>query len=88
MGLPAKVTPFIHHDVFRLDVPVHDSFRMGGGQRAGHLHGNLQRFTQYLRLTVHVPAQSHSIYELLGNEMERVIVSDLMNGDDVGMIQS
>ena len=36
----------------------------------------------------HRVAQRHTLDILLGNEMERAIVSDLMNGDDVRMIQS
>ena len=88
MILPAKVTRFLHHNVLRLDVAMHNSFRMGCRQRAGHLHSNFQRFIKCQPFIREMRAQRHTLDKLLGNEMERAFVSDLMNGDDVGVVQS
>ena len=87
MVLPAKVAPCVHHNVFGLDVAMHDSFGMGRGERAGHLHADFQCFVVCRPFAVKVFAQGRTFYVLLGDVMERTFVSDLMNGDDVGMIE-
>src|SRR5438067_1182418 len=63
-----------HHDILWLDVSMHYSLSVGGGEGAGHLHRNVQSFIQCWPLTSQVRAERYSVYELLGNEMKRAVL--------------
>ena len=67
---------------------MHDSFGMRCGQGAGHLQGNLQCFIQRQRFIAQICTQRHTLDILLGNEVVGAFVSDLIDGNDVGMIQA
>src|SRR5207302_9069306 len=75
------------HDVLRFDVAMHDASLVGGGERASHLDGNLNRFIQ-----LHVPAcevltQRFAFDQFAGNVASSVIRTDLVNRQDIWMVE-
>ena len=72
---------------FALGRTVLGTILVGRSQRTGYLHGYFQRSIQCRAFTAKVSAQRLTLDKLLRNEMKGTLVSDFMNGDDVGMIE-
>ena len=66
---------------------MHDSGGVCCGKRAGNLSGHIQRFFQREWLFIHQRAQRLAINEFGDDELSTVRATNLMNGDDVGMIK-
>src|SRR2546428_5123437 len=75
------------HDVLRLDVTMDDSGLMRRGQRRCDLRGETEQFThRHWRLN-HALSQGFALDEFRGDELMRIYLADLVNGQDVGMVQ-
>src|SRR5437868_4679151 len=75
------------HDVPRVDVPMDDPSFMSGGQRTRDLDRNIERFTH-----LHSPArqplsQGLAFDQFTGYVISSVILTDLVNGQDIRMIE-
>ena len=75
-------------NVRRLDVAVHDSFGMRRVERVGHFDGERKQSLGFHRLPVDAMFQGDAIQELHGDERLAVLLADVVNGADVGVIQS
>src|SRR5262245_60069718 len=75
------------HDVFGLNVAVHDSGGVRFGQGAGDLNGDIQRLNQIQLPDFQTLAQSLSVDKLRRNEMGVVDLINFKNGDDVRMVE-
>src|SRR5204863_8523849 len=76
-----------NEDVRWLDVTVHDASRMRGVQRIGDLDSEREHGFHILWLPCDLRLQSHSIQKLHHDERLMSVLSNLVNGADVGMIQ-
>src|SRR5262245_35172269 len=56
-------------------------------ERRGDLNGDIKRgYRRHPSVSQNLP-QSHSLYEFSGDEMGRIEIADLIDGDDVGVVE-
>ncbi len=82
------VSTFGHQNIGGLDVPVDDAFRVRGIERVGNFNCQSE---QYIRL--HGPSrdamlQGHAVQKLHDQKGMPVILPDLVDGADIGMVES
>ena len=82
------VSTFRHKDISRLDVPMDNTLRMGDVQGVGNLDGQRQQSFQFHWPVTDQVLKGVALQILHGNECLAVFLSDVMDGADVGMIQS
>ncbi len=74
-------------NVGRLDVAVNDAFRVRRIQRVRDFDSQRQqKFLRY-RAPVNAMLQRHSFQKFHGDKRMPVLLADIVNGADVGMIQ-
>ena len=82
------VAPVSHENVRRLDVAVHDALSMGGFEGIGHFNAKPQQFFELHRsLTNHV-LQRLPCKAFHDDEEPVLVLANLVDGANVGMIQS
>src|SRR5207245_2573972 len=74
-------------DVRGFDIPMDDPFRVRGVQRAGNLNPEVQYLLHLQRLTFDAVLQRSPFEELHDDEILAILLPDLVNGADVGMVQ-
>jgi len=74
-------------NIRRLDVAVDDALRMCGVQSVGNLNGQVEQDIGLDRPARNAMLQRHAVEELHGDERVAVLVINLVDGADVGMIQ-
>ena len=74
-------------DVGGLDVAMDDALGMRGIERVGDLYGQRQQRVQFQGTPADAVAQRHSLQKLHGYEGATVLLADIVNGADVGMVQ-
>src|SRR5690242_15462380 len=67
---------------------MNDAFLMGGVQRVRHLNGQLNELLDRNRLASDLMLQSMAFQEFHDDERLAVMLGDLVNRADVGMIES
>ena len=77
-----------HKNVGGLDVAVNDAFDVGGVQSVGNLDGQAEQNFRLDGLSGDAMLQSHTVQELHNEERMAVMLPDLMNRADIGMIES
>ena len=75
------------HDVLGLDVAVHNSSIMRGCQRRGSLNCDFQNVRKLEVSFIKTTPQRFTFDQLAGNVIERIYLTDIVDGDDVGVIQ-
>ena len=70
-----------------LDVAVDDSFGVRGVESVGDFDGEIQENVGLQRLARDAMLQRHAVEEFHGDEGPTVLLSDLVDGADVGMVQ-
>ena len=81
------MTTLGNEDVRRLDVPMHDLFRMCGIERVGHFDGQREQGLGVHGLARDAMLQRHPVQKLHGDKRLAVLLANVVNGADVGMIQ-
>ena len=81
------MTAFGDEDVGRLDVAVHDFFGVRGIERIGDFDGQREQGLGVHGLARDAMLQRHAVQKLHGDEGLAVLLADVVNGADVGMIQ-
>ncbi len=76
-----------YEDVCRLDVAMNNALRMGGIEGVRDIESDLQKAMQLHRLAADEMFQGDAIQKLHDDEGLIVIVVNLMDGADVGMVQ-
>ena len=74
-------------DVRRLDVPVHDLFCVGGIERVGDFNGQRKQGLGVHGLAGDTVLQRDPVEKLHGDKRLAVLLANVVNGADVGMIQ-
>jgi len=67
---------------------VNNAFDVRGIQRIGHFAGNIQQSIEFQPLTVGQVLQCLPIQKFHGNERLAVLLTDVINGANVRMVQS
>ena len=75
-------------DVGRFDVAVDNALRMRGVQSLGNLRRKRKQGFVIQRLSRNQRLQRHAIQKLHGNERLLTVLSDFVDGTDIGMIKS
>jgi hypothetical protein len=76
-----------YKDVGRLDVAVDDPLGVCGVQRIGNLDGERQDQSGFQRTPRDALLQRHPVQKLHGDEGLTILLPDLVDGADVGMVQ-
>ena len=76
-----------YENISRFDVAMHDALRMRGIQRIGHVDRDLQHLLNRHRFAVDQLPQGDAVQKFHDDECLAVLVVDLVNGADVGMIE-
>src|SRR5208337_1328442 len=76
-----------YEDVLRLEIAVDDSGIVSGGQSTGHLHAKVQHFPQPHRTFTKAITQGLALQQLGDDVRRAVVLADVKNRDNVGMIQ-
>src|SRR5438270_418261 len=71
----------------QLEVSMNDAFGMGCNQRICDLNSNLEKLIEIHRLSVHTLLQALTFQLLHDNEGMAIVVVNIVNRADVGMIQ-
>jgi len=82
------VTSLGDKDVGRLDVAVHDSGGMCSIERIGDLDPQPQNLVHFHRARADPVFQGHPFEKLHGDEGMAILIADIVDGTDVGMIES
>jgi hypothetical protein len=77
-----------HEDIAGLDVPVDDARSMGGIKGVGDLNAKRQCLLDLQRFAADAVFQRHSIKKLHDDERMTIVLPNLMDRADVGMIES
>src|SRR6476620_587987 len=77
-----------NEDIRRLDIAMHDTRRVRCVQGIGDLDGDRQKNFRFQRTPRNAVLQRHTIQKLHGDERLAVLVVDLGNRADVGMVES
>ncbi len=84
LGMP----PLGHENIRRLDVAVNNSLGMRRIQRIANIQSDLQKAMQLYRFARRSVLQSDAIEKLHDDERLVLIIVDLMDGADIGMVES
>ena len=84
LGLPAHGD----EDVGWLDIAVHDAFGMSSGQGIGDLNAQVQQLFHLQRLAADALAEGLALQQLHDQVRAPLVLSDVVNRADVGVIQS
>ena len=76
-----------HHHVGRLDVPVHDPGGVRRLERARHLLAVAEDLVQRQPARTHAAVERFARQQLHDDEVGAVLLVDLVDGDDVGMVE-
>src|SRR5947208_92570 len=76
------------HDVFRLDVTVHNSRLMSGSERTRGLDRDVNSFIQLHSSARQTFTQRLALNQFTSDVMNRVILANLVNRQDVWMIET
>ncbi len=79
---------FPDHDVFGLDIAMHDARGMSGPERRCDLDADVDDFSQLQLFPVHPLAQTLTLDELRGHKRRAVVYTDLIDRQDVRVIQA
>jgi len=82
------VAPVSHENICRLDVAVHDAFCMGGFEGVGHFNAKSQQVFEFHRSLANHVLQRLPRKALHNNEETVLVLANLVDGANVGMIQS
>ena len=74
-------------NVGRLDVAMNDAFGMGGIERIGNLDGEPQQRVQFHRTPRDQILQGHALEILHGDKRLAILLANVVDGADVGMVQ-
>src|SRR5579863_1966979 len=81
------VAPFCHKNVCGLDVTMNNSFRVRGVERVSNLNREREHFASLHRARSDLMLQRASVEVFHGDEGITVLLADIMNRTDVGMVQ-
>ena len=76
------------HDILRFDVAMDNAGAVCGAKRARDLRGDIQCLLKRNGTLRHSLTQGGALDELGRDVMSGIGLSDLVNGDDIGMVQS
>src|SRR5437868_13368541 len=76
-----------NENVGRLNVAMNDAFGVGGVERIGDLNGQIQQSLRLQRTSADDLLQALPFQILHHNEQPSLVLANLMDGADVGMIQ-
>src|SRR5208337_5014829 len=76
-----------YENIGGLDVAMDDARVMGSVQRLGDVNGQRQQRFRFQRTAADVMLQRHSIEKFHGNERSTVLLVNVVDGADVGMVQ-
>ena len=77
-----------HKYVGGLNVPMNDSFGVRGIERVGDLDSEREQCVQFHMTAGDAVLKRRAFQKLHRNESLPILISDIMNGADVGVIQS
>ena len=83
LGLPALGDK----DIGRLDVAVHNSAGVGGIERVGDLDSQIEQLFNLERTALDLVFEGYAVQILHGDEGLPVLLADVVNGADIGMVQ-
>ncbi len=75
------------HDVLRLEVAVGDAGLVGGGHPIGHLNRQIEQSPYRQRATGQQRPQGQAVHQLGDEVGYAVLGSDVVNGEDVGVVE-
>jgi hypothetical protein len=78
---------FGDEDVVRLQVAVHDSFVVGGGESVGHLNPVVDRFPERQWSCIQALAESFTLQQFGNQEVGAVLVAHVEDGKQIVMVQ-
>jgi hypothetical protein len=81
------VSTFSHKDIGRLDVPVDDAFRVGSIERVGNLDRQTDEYIHLHGLSGDPMLQRRAVQKLHDQERMAVVLPDLIDRADVGMVE-
>ena len=73
-------------NICRLDVAVDDAFRVGGIERLGDLDGQRNQLFGIDWTAPDAVLQRHTVEKLHGNECPAIVLADVVDRADIGMI--
>src|SRR5271157_574602 len=76
-----------YENIGGLDVAMDDARVMGSVQRLGDVNGQRQQRFRFQRTAADAMLQRHSIEKFHGNERSTVLLVNVVDGADVGMVQ-
>ena len=74
-------------NVARLEIPMDNPGAMRRGQALGDLHCDVDCFSRAQRAAIDRDAQSLALDQLGDNPISAVLVADVVNRNDIGMVQ-
>src|SRR2546425_6290045 len=82
------MAPVSHENVRRLDVAVHDALSMSGVEGVSHFNAKPQQFFEFHRSLANHVLQRLPRKALHNDEEAVLVLANLVDGANVGMIQS
>src|SRR5271157_2587588 len=76
-----------YENIGGLDVAMNDARLMGGVQRIGDVNSQRQQQFRFQRTAADAMLQRHSIEKFHGNERSTVLLVNVVDSADVGMVQ-
>ena len=81
------MTALSDEEVGRLDVAVNDPFRVGRVERVSNLYSQIQHRFERERFTFDAMFERLAVHELHGDKLLTALLSDVVNGADVRMVE-
>ena len=81
------MSAFGDEDVGRLDIAMHDPFRVSGVEGVRDFDGKREHNFQIQRTTGNAVLERHAVQEFHGDECLSILLADVVNGADVWMIE-